>query len=467
LENIPHSCYNGQINQHNTHIKKVFLYMSQQYKALQGFKDILPDEQPYWQLVEHVMIEVAETFGYRRIATPTLEETSLYKRTSGEGTDVVEKEMYSFDDRPDKDGNSTNVTLRSEGTAGTVRAYLEHGMFQQVQPVKLYYLSVPVFRHDKPQAGRLREHHQFGCEALGEEDPALDAEIIGLLYQVYTRLGLQGVRVRMNSIGDAHCRPHYIEVLKAYYQPLLNECCQDCKVRFTKNPLRMLDCKDPGDQAKIAAAPKISDHLCEPCQEHSAAVQRYLTLYGVPFEHDALIVRGLDYYTRTVFEFTASGDNLALSGGGRYDGLAEILGGAHTPGIGFGAGVERIILEMKKLGIQPPTVKKPCAFVVAFGKTAEYKEASVKLVAELRQAGLRAEMSYGGRSSKAQMKQANTSGAVYALLLGENELAGGFVTVKDLQAGGMETEKKQFEVKRADLVEFLTHGKEPAGQIAG
>ncbi|MGH2507570.1 MAG: ATP phosphoribosyltransferase regulatory subunit, partial [Ktedonobacteraceae bacterium] len=227
--------------------------MPQQYKALQGFKDILPDEQPYWHLVEKVMVEVAETFGYRRIDTPTLEETSLYKRTSGAGTDVVEKEMYSFDERPDKDGNSTNVTLRAEGTAGTVRAYLEHGMFQQVQPVKLYYLSVPVFRHDKPQAGRLREHHQFGCEALGEEDPALDAEIIGLLYQVYIQLGLQGVRVRINSIGDAHCRPQYIETLKAYYQPLLNACCQDCQVRFTKNPLRMLDCKDPGDQAKIAA----------------------------------------------------------------------------------------------------------------------------------------------------------------------------------------------------------------------
>lgn len=436
--------------------------MPQQYKALQGFKDILPDEQLYWRYAEKIMIEVAETFGYRRIDTPTLEETSLYKRTSGEGTDVVEKEMYSFDDRPDKDGHRTNVTLRSEGTAGTVRAYLEHGMFQQPQPVKLYYLNMPIFRHEKPQAGRLREHHQFGCEVLGEDDPALDAEIIGLLYQVYTRLGLQGVRVRINSIGDAQCRPQYIETLKAYYQPLLSTCCQDCQARFTKNPLRMLDCKDPGDQAKIAAAPKISEHLCEACQEHFSAVQCFLKLYGVPFEHDALIVRGLDYYTRTVFEFTTSEDNLALSGGGRYDGLAEILGGAHTPGIGFGAGVERIILELKKRGIQPTAEEKPRAFVVAFGKTAEYKEAAVQLVAELRQAGLRAEMSYGGRSSKAQMKQANASGAAYALLLGENELAGGFVTVKDLQASGMEADKKQVEVKREDLVAFLARGQQPA-----
>jgi histidyl-tRNA synthetase len=438
--------------------------MSQQYKALQGFKDILPDEQACWRLVEKVAVEVAETFGYRRIDTPTVEETSLYRRTSGEGTDVVEKEMYSFDDRPDKDGNSTNVTLRSEGTAGVVRAYLEHGMFQLAQPVKLYYLSVPIFRHDKPQAGRLREHHQFGCEALGGEDPAIDAEIIGLLYQVYTRLGLNAVRVRLNSIGDANCRPNYIETLKDYYRPLLEDSCQDCQVRFTKNPLRLLDCKEPRDQAKIAAAPRISDHLCEPCQEHFAAVQRFLKLYEVPFEHDPLIVRGLDYYTRTVFEFTPSGENTALSGGGRYDGLAEILGGTHTPGIGFGAGVERIILELKKSGIKPEEETRPQVFIVAFGKTEVYQDATVRLVAELRQAGIRAEMSYGGRSSKAQMKQSNASGAAYALLLGEDELAGGFVTVKDLQASGVENERKQFRVRREELVDFLASGKQPLEQ---
>ena len=438
--------------------------MPQQYKALQGFKDILPDEQPYWRLIEKVAVEVAETFGYRRIDTPTLEETSLYRRTSGEGTDVVEKEMYSFDDRPDKEGNSTNVTLRSEGTAGVVRAYLEHGMFQLAQPVKLYYLSVPVFRHDKPQAGRLREHHQFGVEVLGNGDPAIDAEVIGLLYQVYTRLGLKDIRVRLNSIGDANCRPQYIETLKDYYRPLLGDSCDDCQVRFVKNPLRLLDCKDPRDQAKIAAAPRISDHLCEPCQEHFAATQRFVRLYGVPLEHDPLIVRGLDYYTRTVFEFTPSNENMALSGGGRYDGLAEILGGEHTPGFGFGAGIERIILELKKRDIQPQAEAKPRAFVVSFGKSEEYKDATVSLIAELRQAGIQAEMSYGGRSGKAQMKQANASGAIYALLLGDNELAGGFITVRDLRASGMETGHKQVEVSRADLVAFLERESEPASQ---
>jgi histidyl-tRNA synthetase len=246
-------------------------------------------------------------------------------------------------------------------------------------------------------------------------------------------------------------------LLRAYYRPLLDNCCQDCQVRFVKNPLRLLDCKDPRDQEKIARAPRISDHLCEPCKEHFAATQSFLKLHDVPFEHDPLIVRGLDYYTRTVFEFTPGDDNLALSGGGRYDGLAEILGGAHTPGIGFGAGVERMILELKKLGIRPAEEERPRAFVVSFGKGEEYRKAVVRLTTELRQAGIRAEMSYGERSSKAQMKQANASGAAYALLLGENELAGDFVTVKDLRAGGMGTETKQIEVKRADLRAFLQH----------
>jgi histidyl-tRNA synthetase len=428
--------------------------MPQQYKALQGFKDILPEDQPYWRMVEKVAVEVAESFGYRRIDTPTLEETSLYQRTSGEGTDVVEKEMYSFQDRPDKEGHSTSLTLRSEGTAGVVRAYLEHGLFQLAQPVKLYYLSVPIFRHDKPQAGRLREHHQFGCEALGEGDPALDAEVIGLPYQIYARLGIPDIRVRVNSIGDGNCRPQYIETLKAYYQPLLDDVCEDCKVRFVKNPLRLLDCKDPRDQPKIAAAPRISDHLCEPCQQHFTAVQTYLEHYSVPFEHDPLIVRGLDYYTRTVFEFTPLVENTALCGGGRYDGLAEILGGSHTPGVGFGTGIERIILEIKKRGLQAPEPSKPRAFAVSFGKTEELRAATVKLVAELRKAGIATEMGYGERSGKSQMKQANASGAVYALILGDNELAGDFVTVKDLQSG-KESENKQHEVKRSELLDFL------------
>jgi len=429
--------------------------MPEQYKALQGFKDILPDEQPYWRVVERVAVEVANLYGYRRIETPILEETAVFLRTSGVGTDIVEKEMYSFDDWADKEGNRVNLTLRPEGTAGVVRAYLEHGMFKLPQPVKLYYLNEPMFRHDKPQAGRVREHHQFGCEALGDEDPAIDAEMIGLLYQFYTRLGLKYIHVFINSIGDQNCRPQYIERLRDYYRPLLSECCEDCQVRFYKNPLRMLDCKEPQDQPKIAAAPKMIDYLDEPCREHFAAVQRFLTDYDVPFEIDPLIVRGLDYYTRTVFEFTSDVDKLALNGGGRYDGLAEILGGPPTPGIGFGAGIERIITEMKRQGITPPEEERPRAYVVYFGKTLEYKEAAVRTVAALRHAGIKAEMAYGDRSAKSQMKQANNSGAAYAVLIGERELEGGFVTVKDLQAAGMGNESKQVEVSREELVEYL------------
>ncbi len=430
--------------------------MPEQYRALQGFKDILPDEQPYWRFVERTAAEVTQRYGYRRIETPLLEDTAIFRRTSGEGTDIVDKEMYSFDDRPDKEGRALNLTLRPEGTAGVVRAYLEHGMFKLPQPVKLYYMSAPMFRHDKPQAGRYREHHQFGCEALGETDPAIDAEMIGMLSQFYTQLGLKHIRVYINSIGDANCRPHYIEVLQEYYRPLLADCCTDCQARFSKNPLRLLDCKEPQDQAKIAKAPKSIDYLDDVCREHFTAVKRFLEFYQVPFSLNPLLVRGLDYYTRTVFEFTSEIDKQALNGGGRYDGLAEILGGAQTPGIGFGAGIERIILELKRQGITPPPEQALRVFVVYFDKTEELKNAAVQITAELRHAGIKAEMSYGDRSRKAQMKQANTSGAAYAVLIKEDELANDLVIVKDMQAEGMDIESKQVQVQRDELIAYFT-----------
>jgi histidyl-tRNA synthetase len=430
--------------------------MPEQYRALQGFKDVLPDEQPYWRLIEKTAIEVAELYGYRRIETPTVEETSLFSRTTGEGTDIVDKEMYSFNDRPDKEGRSANLSLRPEGTAGVVRAYLEHGMFQLAQPVKLYYLREPMFRHDKPQAGRVREHHQFGCEALGESDPAVDAEMIGLLFQFYTSMGLRNLHVSLNSIGDRNCRPQYLERLKEYYLPLLDTCCDDCQVRFYKNPLRLLDCKEPQDQAKIANAPKIADYLCEPCREHFAAVKRYLDLYEVPYRLAPLLVRGLDYYTRTVFEIISTANKQALNGGGRYDGLAEILGGKPTPGIGFATSFERIFLELKYQKIAPPPEARPCAYVVYFGKSAEMKDAAVRIVAELRHAAIKTEMGYGDRSAKSQMKQANTSGSAYAILIGEDELAGSYVTVQDLRADkDLAFEDKQIKVQRDTLVNYL------------
>lgn len=422
--------------------------MVEQYRALQGFKDILPDEQPYWRFIEETAAEVCHLYGYRRIETPMLEETTVFRKTVGEGTDVVDKEMYSFEDRADKEGNRLNITMRPEGTAGVVRAYLEHGMFKQQLPVKLYYMSAPMFRHERPQGGRYREHHQFGCEALGESDPAVDAEMIGLLFQVYTQLGLRHIRVNLNSIGDQNCRPHYIEVLQKYYLPLLDTCCDNCKVRFDKNPLRLLDCKEPQDQQKIANAPKIIDYLDEACREHFEAVKRYLDMYDVPYAIDPLLVRGLDYYTRTVFEFTSELDNLALNGGGRYDGLAEILGGEYTPGIGFGMGMERIILELKRQNITPPAEPPTRVFVAYLDKTAELKNATVQLVADLRHAGIKAEMSYGDRSFKAQMKRANSSHAEYAIVIGSDELAEDVVTIR-------QEESKGVRVKRSEVVAYL------------
>ena len=421
--------------------------MPEPIRALQGFRDILPEEQPYWRFIEETATQVAELYGYRRIETPMIEETTVFRKTVGEGTDIVDREMYNFDDKPDKEGHSINITVRPEGTAGVVRAYLEHGMFKLQQPVKLYYISA-MFRHEKPQAGRYREHHQFGCEALGESDPAVDAEMIGLLYQVYTQLGLQHIRVNINSIGDSNSRPEYIKILKAYYEPLLASCCSDCKVRFHKNPLRLLDCKEPQDQEKIANAPKIVDYLDEASKEHFEAVKRYLDLYGVPYALDPLLVRGLDYYTRTVFEFTSGSSKTALNGGGRYDGLAEILGGEPTPGIGFGMGVERIILELKRQNIVPPAEPSAQVFVAYLTRTQELKDATVQLVAELRRAGIKTEMGYGDRSFKAQMKRANSSQAEYALILGDNELANDFVTVR-------RADTESVEVKRGEIVAYL------------
>ncbi|HEY7348281.1 MAG TPA: histidine--tRNA ligase [Ktedonobacterales bacterium] len=422
------------------------------YKAVAGTQDILPDEQPYWRFVEQTVAEVMRLYGYQRIETPTFEATPVFQRSVGEGTDIVEKEMYSFEDR-----GGDHLTLRPEGTAGVVRAYLEHGLFMKPQPVKLYYLRLPMFRYERQQRGRYREHHQFGCEALGETDPAVDAEIIGVLMQVYSALGLRGIDLHLNSVGDRVCRPRYVQALLDYYRPLYADLCQDCKVRFDKNPLRLLDCKQPQDQPKIAGAPKMLEYLCEECATHFAEVRRLLEAEDIAYVIDPLLVRGLDYYTRTAFEAVpqtgASRRQGVVGGGGRYDGLAELLGGRSTPGIGFGAGMERIIEFMQEQQIQPPAEPEPLAYVAYVG--AEAKAEAMRLTAELRRVGVAAALAFGDRRLAAQMKQADASGARYALILGEEEIKSGMVKVRDLAAPKEERDRKDFSIRRDEALAFM------------
>jgi histidyl-tRNA synthetase len=422
------------------------------FKAVQGTRDILPDLAPAWQLVETVVRETCERYGYQRIETPIFEETGVYARGVGAGTDIVEKEMYTFKDRSD-----TSLTLEPEVTAGVMRAYLEHGMFTQPQPVKLYTLRTPLFRYERPQKGRYREHHQFDCEAIGESDPALDAEMIALLWEIYRRLGARDIVIQLNSIGDANCRPAYIQRLVDYYTPLKDDLCDDCKVRLVKNPLRLLDCKEARDQPKIAAAPKIADYLCEPCATHFAAVRGYLDALALPYTINPLLVRGLDYYTRTVFELAPEQGGRrqsAIGGGGRYDGLAELLGGKPTPAIGFGSGMERAIDLLREQGVPLPDPARPQVFIAALG--AEAKAAAVTLAQDLRAADLRVQMAFGERSLKAQMRAANGSGARWAVLIGSGELASGVYSVRDLAAPADAPEDvKQQAIPRGEIVAWL------------
>jgi histidyl-tRNA synthetase len=420
------------------------------YKAVAGTQDILPDAQPYWRFIEQTVEQVARLYGYQRITTPTFEETPVFLRGVGAGTDIVEKEMYSFEDR-----GGESLTLRTEATAGVVRAYLEHGLFMKPQPVKLYCVG-PMFRYERQQRGRYREFNQFDYEALGEADPAVDAEMIGLLMQIYGALGLQGIELHLNSVGDRTCRPRYVQALVDYYRPLYDDLCQDCKLRFNKNPLRLLDCKEARDQPKIASAPKMIDYLCEECAAHFGEVRRLLDAAVVAFVIDPLLVRGLDYYTRTAFEAVpldaASRRQGVVGGGGRYDGLAELLGGRATPGIGFAAGMERIVALMQEQKIAVPAEAPPAAYIAYVGAAA--KAQAMRLTAELRQAGIATTLSVGDRTLKAQMKQANASGARYVYVLGEEELARGEVAVRmDSNAG-----RQHFSVTRGEALAVAQGG---------
>ncbi len=403
------------------------------YKAARGTTDILPEEQAHWRYVEKAIADITQLYGYQRIDTPVFEDTGLFSRSAGEYTDIVQKEMYTFDDRG---GNS--LTLKPEGTPAVCRAYIQHGLHNLPQPVKLYYVS-PIFRYDRPQAGRYRQHYQFGCEAFGDEDPALDAEVIDVAWRFYKSLGLSRLSLQLNSIGCRTCRPSYLDILKDYYAGYTDKLCADCKTRLAKNPLRLLDCKQPSCQAIADAAPASTEHLCKPCGEHFSRLRQYLTRLDIPFKLNHRLVRGLDYYTRTVFEFQPEeeGSQSSIGGGGRYDYLIAELGGQPTPAIGFGIGIERVILNLKKQGINVPALPPLQVLIAALGDTA--RDVAIKLAADLRQAGVSAVAAAGGRSLKAQLRQANALGVRFTVIIGEDEVKAGTATLRDMASARQET----------------------------
>ena len=403
------------------------------YRAPRGTSDILPQEQPYWRFIEQKVATICQLYGYARIDAPTFEDTGLFTRSVGEATDIVEKELYTFEDR-----GGGSLTLRPEGTAPVCRAYLQHGMHSWPRPVKLYYIA-SIFRYERPQAGRYRQHNQFGCEAIGDGDPALDAEVIDMAWQFFQSLSLSHLLLQLNSIGCKQCRPGYVALLRAYYASYTADLCLDCKARLKRNPLRLFDCKNDSCQQIANSAPRSIDHLCAECDTHFSRVKRYLALLGLPFEVNHRLVRGLDYYTRTVFEVQPEeeGAQNTLGGGGRYDDLIEELGGKPTPAIGFATGIERIVLNLKKQNISVPALPRRRVFLAYIGDDA--KEEAVKLASQLRRSGLGVIEAIGSRSLKAQLRQANTLGAGYTVIIGEQEVKTGTAILRDMTSAQQET----------------------------
>jgi histidyl-tRNA synthetase len=396
------------------------------YQAPRGTSDILPEEQAYRFYIEQKAADIARLYGYKRIDTPVFEDTDLFLRGVGGATDIVQKEIYTFEDR-----GGNKLTLRPEGTAPVCRAYLEHGMQNLPQPVKLYYVEAN-YRYERPQAGRYREFRQFGYEAIGDSDPALDAEVIDMAWQFFVSMGINQLHLIINSIGCPNCRPQYLEKLKAYYAADGQALCNDCKTRLEKNPLRLLDCKNDSCRRLASAAPKSYEQLCPECAEHFGQLKKFLTVLGLPYELDHCLVRGLDYYTRTVFEIQPEieGAQSTIGGGGRYDGLIEELGGKPTPAMGFATGIERIAANLKRQNLPIPSIPNPLVLVAYLGETA--REAAVKLCSNLRQIGYTALQASGGKSLKAQLRQANSSGVRYTVIIGEDEIKTGTVQLRDM-----------------------------------
>lgn len=398
-------------------------------KAIKGTQDVLPAVSAENQYVEQTMLRIAERYGFHEMRTPVFEHTELFQRGVGDTTDVVQKEMYTFED---KGGRS--ITLRPEGTAGAVRAFLEHGLFNEALPQKISYLT-SCYRYEKPQAGRLREFHQFGVENFGSSAPSADAELISLAHSIFETLEIEDIDLEINSIGCPVCRKEYHAALKAYFESHKDALCETCHDRLEKNPMRILDCKSPVCSKIAQDAPVVLDYLCDDCRAHFNAVRAHLDAMGIPYTVNPRIVRGLDYYTRTVFEFVSHsiGAQGTVCGGGRYDGLVEELGGPHIPSLGFGLGIERLLLLMHSRNIEFPQPDPCTLYIAAMGEKAALEASSI--AKSLRGADLTVETDGCGRSLKAQMKYAGKLGALYTVVLGDNELEKGVYTVKNMQTG--------------------------------
>lgn len=409
-----------------------------------GTNDFLPKDTAKWHYLEGILRELCREFGYGEIRTPLFEDTNLFQRGVGDTTDIVQKEMYTFTDQGDR-----SLTLRPEGTASVVRAYVEDKLYGEIQPVKVYYMG-PMFRYERPQAGRYRQFHQFGVECFGSNHPSADGEIIALAWEFYRRLGLKGLEVSINSVGCPNCRPKYREMLQNYFRPHLDKMCKSCQERFEKNPLRILDCKNPECKALAKDAPNITDCLCEECRDHFQSVCAYLGAAGIPYQIDQRLVRGLDYYTKTAFEILVDtiGAQSAICGGGRYDGLVSQLGGPETPGVGFATGLERVLVALEQQNIAIPTGEHTQVYLASLGKEADLK--AFQILQALRKDGIPAEKDLLGRSLKAQMKQADKLQVDYVVLIGEEELAQNVAMVR--QMGKSEQQPMDLD----NIVSFLT-----------
>lgn len=416
-------------------------------QAPKGTQDVLPQDSYRWQNAERIMRETCRKYGFREVRTPVFEHTELFLRGVGDTTDVVQKEMYTFLDK----GNRS-VTLKPEGTAGVARAFLESKLYAGLLPLKMYYVSCPVFRYEKPQAGRLREHHQLGVEVFGAADASCDAEVIALAKELLEKNGINGLVLSINSIGCPDCRKVYNEKLKAFLEPKLESLCETCRGRFDKNPLRILDCKEEKCQRELTDAPSMLDCLCDDCRAHFENLKKYLSAMDIDYTVDSRIVRGLDYYTRTVFEFIAKTPTgkLTVCGGGRYDGLVEQLGGPKTPGIGFGMGVERLLITQDMFCAAPTPERLYDAFVVTMGDEARLE--GVKLVKLLRAAGVKCDIDHASRSPKAQFKFVDKCQAPICAIIGQDELDRGIVKLRDMSSG------EEREISSANAVNAILSG---------